>query len=50
MAQAKNNVEKYYQVVGIVEDMPGFFFAMETLQPKFFKYSQDIYNTYSEYK
>ena len=36
LERAKANVEKYYSVVGILEDLPNFFKTIEYVFPQYF--------------
>ena len=43
MARAKYNVEYYYSVVGMTEDMVGFLEVMEYVFPGYFKGAPELY-------
>lgn len=40
---AKKNIERHYSVVGINEDLLGFFQILETFVPKYFKGAESAY-------
>ncbi|ELU01375.1 hypothetical protein CAPTEDRAFT_206336, partial [Capitella teleta] len=46
LAKAKQNLVKYYSVVGIVEDMDSFFYALEKRMPRFFKGAFGLFGRY----
>lgn len=48
LAQAKQNIVKYYSVVGIVEDMDSFFYALEKRLPRFFRGAFGLYGRHGE--
>lgn len=48
LAKAKQNLVKYYSVVGIVEDMDSFFYALEKRMPRFFKGAFGLFGRYGE--
>ena len=43
LSLAKTNVLRYFAVVGILEDRPGFLFLLEKKIPSFFKGIQSLY-------
>lgn len=44
VAQAKRNIEHHYILVGITEEMRGFFELIEVLLPRFFKSAPQVYD------
>ena len=48
LQRAKSNIEKYYSVVGMLEDFPNFFRTLEYIFPQYFAGVIDYYN--SKYK
>ena len=48
LQRAKSNIEKYYSVVGMLEDFPNFFKTLEYIFPQYFAGAIDYYN--SKYK
>lgn len=43
LARAKRNVIEHYSVIGIMEDLEGFFYTLEKMFPGFFKGARDVY-------
>ena len=50
LAKAKYNLDKYYTVVGLTEDLPSFFKVLEKLLPRFFTGGLKIYSGNSKFK
>ena len=48
LQRAKFNIEKYYSVVGMLEDFPNFFKTLEYIFPQYFAGAVKFYN--SKYK
>ncbi len=46
LAKAKENIEKWYLVVGILEDFNGTLAILEDKLPRFFRNATTLYNTY----
>ncbi|ELU16443.1 hypothetical protein CAPTEDRAFT_185201, partial [Capitella teleta] len=43
LARAKRNIIKHYSIVGVMEDLEGFFYTLEKKFPGFFKGAQDVF-------
>ena len=44
LLKAKYNVDRYFKVVGILEDLSGFFEVLENLMPDMFTGIRKMYN------
>ena len=48
LAQAKRNIERHYAVVGLSEDLHGFFSILEVLAPHYFRGATLVYKRHGE--